>query len=591
MAELSSQPKTIQTIYSWYRGDRLFVNRSYQRKLVWTLEEKQKLIDSVLSNYPIPAIILAEVAGEPETYEVIDGLQRLHAILSFIETAFPSQGGKYFDLESFPTARTLKNEGKFIDKSDGKNLTPQEITKLLDYSMATAIMRNATSDEINDVFDRINTYGHRLSNQERRQAGVATDFSSSVREISASLRGDVSKTILPLYDMPSISIDMPMTRHGYDVRAEDVFWVKHGVILAGDLRDSQDEECVADILASIVLQTPINRSRTSLDAIYDPDAEDGKKIAASFVKYGDEKSKEEFKFVIGEIEKITNVGGFSPLKRRLFAKSQGNAFPTIFATIFLALHDKLVRNSMRIIDYTLIAKKFENLGDKLDAGKKGAGIEQRTQNIGSVKGIIEDCLVKDETIKEKIYQNHGIVDIEDSIKRSQIETASYELKSGLLDISAEGKDPNAMLVKIAKTICAIANNGKERSGKLILGVCDKDQDAARVKEVDGVEPKVVGARMVVGVDREAKRLGVSVERYIQTLREFISNSALSSPLKENVLSDLDYNDYFGYGIIVISIAPLAQPSYYERKIYFRKSDQTVEAEDMQKAIDIGSRFQ
>jgi uncharacterized protein with ParB-like and HNH nuclease domain len=42
MAELVSQPTSIQSIYNLYREEKLFVNRKYQRKLVWTLEEKAK---------------------------------------------------------------------------------------------------------------------------------------------------------------------------------------------------------------------------------------------------------------------------------------------------------------------------------------------------------------------------------------------------------------------------------------------------------------------------------------------------------------------------------------------------------------------
>jgi hypothetical protein len=71
MAKLSSEPTNILKIYTWYREGNLYVNRRYQRKLVWTLEEKQKLIDSILKDYPIPAILLAEKDGR---YEIIDGL-------------------------------------------------------------------------------------------------------------------------------------------------------------------------------------------------------------------------------------------------------------------------------------------------------------------------------------------------------------------------------------------------------------------------------------------------------------------------------------------------------------------------------------
>jgi len=84
MAELASQPTSIQSVYTWYREDRLYVNRRYQRKLVWTLNEKQKLIESILKRYPIPAILIAEQEDKQGVFEIIDGLQRLHAIVSFI---------------------------------------------------------------------------------------------------------------------------------------------------------------------------------------------------------------------------------------------------------------------------------------------------------------------------------------------------------------------------------------------------------------------------------------------------------------------------------------------------------------------------
>jgi uncharacterized protein with ParB-like and HNH nuclease domain len=176
MAELASQPTSIQSIYNWYRDERLFVNRKYQRKLVWTLEEKQKLVESIIKKYPIPAILLAEQADKPGSYEIIDGLQRLHAIVSFIETAFPTLDSRYFDVKHFPTAKAYLDENKFEDYSGGNCITPKEVSTILDYSLALSVMRNATEAEINDVFDRINTYGHRLSDQERRQAGVQNAF-------------------------------------------------------------------------------------------------------------------------------------------------------------------------------------------------------------------------------------------------------------------------------------------------------------------------------------------------------------------------------------------------------------------------------
>lgn len=50
MAELLPQTTSIQTIYSWFTEGKIFVNRRYQRKLVWTAIEKQKLIESIQKN-------------------------------------------------------------------------------------------------------------------------------------------------------------------------------------------------------------------------------------------------------------------------------------------------------------------------------------------------------------------------------------------------------------------------------------------------------------------------------------------------------------------------------------------------------------
>jgi len=53
--------RSVQSMYRDYRDGKLIVNRRYQRKLVWTIEEKQKLIDSILHDYPIPLLLLAEL--------------------------------------------------------------------------------------------------------------------------------------------------------------------------------------------------------------------------------------------------------------------------------------------------------------------------------------------------------------------------------------------------------------------------------------------------------------------------------------------------------------------------------------------------
>lgn len=63
----------------------------YQRDVVWSLQKKRDLIDSVRKNFPIGAILLAEVEEKDEggtirtVHRVIDGLQRTSSFISFHE--------------------------------------------------------------------------------------------------------------------------------------------------------------------------------------------------------------------------------------------------------------------------------------------------------------------------------------------------------------------------------------------------------------------------------------------------------------------------------------------------------------------------
>ncbi|MES1226159.1 MAG: DUF262 domain-containing protein [Bacteroidota bacterium] len=79
---------TIKDILDLRDNNMLTVNPEYQRGEVWTDNQRKKLIDSVLRNYPLPLIYLHHikktVAGIPrEDFEIIDGQQRISALGKF----------------------------------------------------------------------------------------------------------------------------------------------------------------------------------------------------------------------------------------------------------------------------------------------------------------------------------------------------------------------------------------------------------------------------------------------------------------------------------------------------------------------------
>jgi len=61
----------------------LELNPTYQRDFVWSNSDSQMLIESILRGIPLPSIILARVSSS-QRYQIVDGKQRLTAILRFM---------------------------------------------------------------------------------------------------------------------------------------------------------------------------------------------------------------------------------------------------------------------------------------------------------------------------------------------------------------------------------------------------------------------------------------------------------------------------------------------------------------------------
>lgn len=590
MAELSSQPTSVQSVYGWYAANRLFVNRRYQRKLVWSLEEKQKLVESILYKYPIPAILLSEKDDNSGHFEIIDGLQRLNAIISFVEGAFSLPDGRYFNISAFPTAKLRLDEGVFVPLEANTFLSTAEVTTILDYSLAFSVMRKATNEEVDDVFDRINSYGHRLSEQERRQAGSQNEFSELVRRIASKLRGDASPQIMSLSMMPEISIDLPMMKHGYDVKADNVFWCKQGILRATDLRDSMDEQCIADIVASIISGTVLERSKNVLDEIYEKSSPKSASIIGSLSVYGKNKLEDEFFYCIEQIEKIC-ASGDAPQKLRtiIFEESTTNPFPATFSILFIAFHEKFVQEKLSISSYSKLKQSINNITRRLETSRRSTSVAERRSNIDVVKGIISSQFHSVDPCSS-IYSDHKTLDIDDYIRRSGMELANYELKQGIVSLGRTREINTDLLDRLLETICGIANNGPNRSGRILIGVSDKEADTQRIVTLDNIHPREVGGRSVVGICREARALNISPEEYHSIIRLHIQNSNLSETLKASVLSSIDFNNYYGLGVVIISIPPQKEPSYFNDKIYWRNGDNTQEAQTAKDISDISRRF-
>lgn len=248
-----------------------------------------------------------------------------------------------------------------------------------------------------------------------------------------------------------------------------------------------------------------------------------------------------------------------------------------------------MKEGKKITDYAGIRKAVTNLDGRIETGRKATSADERRKNVDTVKGLIGASFVKAE-VGPQIYGNHATTDIEAAIRRSEIELANYELKQGMLSLSDKREVDVDLVDKIIKTICAIANNGPDQVGKIVVGVTDKSADAHRIKKLDGVDAKKVGKRPVVGIAREATALRISTERYFSKWKDAIKASGLTPSLRDAVLSNMDFNSFYGLWVIVITVPLQRELSYVGEEVYWRNGDATELAWSPKQIASLAKRF-
>lgn len=424
----------------------------------------------------------------------------------------------------------------------------------MDYTLAISEFPSTDRNAVNDVFGRINAYGKRLSNQEQRQAGVVSEFSKLVRTLSAEMRGDVSRDTLDLSEMPTISIDPDETYETYGIRADDTFWCEQGVLRRGQLRESEDEQVVADLVISILRDEPFAFSGSNLDEYYDPSSDQSNEIERLINRIGPEVIKDSVLSNLAVILCVFKSAGSAPnaMKRVLNPQAGGNPIKGPFYAVFVAFFELCVDEEKSPNDHVAIITALTDLQSKLNVARGQVTAAARRQNIDLTKGLIDRYF--DQRKPPSVSTGAGLgVRLANSLRRSKVETSAFETKQGIMNLGNDRAENQDVINKVIETICGIANLGPDSEGAIFIGVADNEADAERVRGLDNIEPIKIGSRFVVGVEREAILLSIDLDRYFNKLSQSINNSGLSEPLKTSVLSRLDIIDYRGLSVVSIWI--------------------------------------
>ncbi len=163
----STKPWPLKSIHGIQK--RINTNPDFQRPAVWGLAQKQLLVDSILRDYDIPKLYWRKIGTKPDTYDVVDGQQRLRAIWEFFD-------GKF---------RLPKNSDP-IDENDvgglGYDDLPDDLRLKLDvYPLDIIVLDAMDEEEVREMFLRLQN-GTTLKSQEKRNA-----FSGKMRDFVKSL--------------------------------------------------------------------------------------------------------------------------------------------------------------------------------------------------------------------------------------------------------------------------------------------------------------------------------------------------------------------------------------------------------------------
>lgn len=171
--ELEVREKNIRTrkldislgeLASMYTEKDLIIQPSFQRLFRWNHYQKTRLIETILVGLPMPSIFVVE--KENGVWELIDGLQRLSTVFSFLGTFGEEQKWKLGEGDIL----------KKIKKFSYEELPPRAKRLIRRYTCRVEIISyDADYDVRYELFERLNTGGSPLSDQEIRNAIYRAD--------------------------------------------------------------------------------------------------------------------------------------------------------------------------------------------------------------------------------------------------------------------------------------------------------------------------------------------------------------------------------------------------------------------------------
>lgn len=173
---------TIRQLYDMILEGMIDIAPEYQRHFVWDAKRQSALIESLFLGIPVPSLFMA--TNKDATWEVIDGVQRLTTIIYFIGN------------EDDPIIKKFEIKFKKLRLTDLEKLEAmndlkyEQLPKSMQLMFQTRSLRITVLNDRSDfgvrydLFERLNTGGVTLHEQEIRNCVFQGEFNDLLKELA-----------------------------------------------------------------------------------------------------------------------------------------------------------------------------------------------------------------------------------------------------------------------------------------------------------------------------------------------------------------------------------------------------------------------
>ena len=175
----SELPEGVRTLRTWYNTKTLRFDLPIQRAAgQWSQLQKSLLVHSLLANFPVPPLYFIKYKeGSSVTYQALDGKQRCTSLFEYTNG--------HYKLHSSTPDVVINGKPVELAGKEFQDLSDEVKDLILGYRFTIYLLEDATDDEIEEVFARLNNSSP-LTLIQKARTEMGSELATWTRDITCA---------------------------------------------------------------------------------------------------------------------------------------------------------------------------------------------------------------------------------------------------------------------------------------------------------------------------------------------------------------------------------------------------------------------